>query len=344
MNSKVVKFVAGGGKTTLSKEIIKSNSNGLYLAFTNSVVKEINDEGYLSRTIDSPFQSFIIPKFTSLIPLIATGSKIISYESAELPDYQKGVANIWLDLDGNLYNKSKKLSINLNTSNKILHNMDSKDSIGFVKMIFRTNELRLTHEFRSNIALYLITNYSKEIINILNKRFDFIIIDEAQDLKDYREKFAKALYDSQIKLVLFGDDNQNINGGRNWFETLAANEMKIESHRCPENNCKWIRENLDVRINGNKNFSEFRIITYEDVLNYDDGKQVLLYVAYRGNDNKKIIDSWKGPKNTIKSAKGSTIDNNIVIIGSSLNKKNYYTAITRTTKNVYSTISKITKS
>ena len=71
MNSKVVKFVAGGGKTTLSKEILRNESNGLYLAFTNSVVKEINDEGYLSRTIDSLFQSFIIPKFTSLIPLIA---------------------------------------------------------------------------------------------------------------------------------------------------------------------------------------------------------------------------------------------------------------------------------
>lgn len=343
MNSRVVKFVAGGGKTTLSKEILKDEANGLYLAFTNSVVKEINDEGYLSRTIDSLFQSFIIPKFTSLIPLVANGSKIKYIESAKLPYYQKGIANIWLDLDGNLYNKSKKLSINLNTPNKTLHNMDSKDSIGFVKMIFSASELRLTHEFRSNIASYLITNYSKEIIDILNKRFDFIIIDEAQDLKDYREDFAKILYDSQIKLVLLGDDNQNINGGGSWFEELTANEIKTESHRCPENNCKWIRDNLDIGINGNKNISEFKIITYEDVLNYDNGKHVLLYVANRGNDNKKIIDSWKGPKDTIKSAKGSTIDNNIVIIGNSMNKKNYYTAITRTTKNVYSTITKITK-
>ena len=40
-------------------------------------------------------------------------------------------------------------------------------------------------------------------------------------------------------------------------------------------------------------------------------------------------------------AKEMTIDADIVIIGKSLNIKNYYTAITRTTKKVYSTINKI---
>lgn len=339
MNSQVVKFVAGGGKTTLSEKILKDNDNGLYLAFTNSVVKEINDKGYLSRTIDSLFQSFIIPKFTSLIPLIANGSKIKFVETEKLPSYQKGIANIKLDLDGNLYNKSKKLGININTPNQILHNMDSKDSIGFIKYIFSKDELRITNEFRSDLSNYLINNYSKEIISVLSNRFSYIIIDEAQDLKKFRENFAKILYNSQIRLILLGDDNQNINGGGKWFETLSADEIKDESYRCPENNCKWIRDNLDIKIYGNKDSSEFKIVKYEDVLNYDDGKRMLLYSANRGN-NKEIIDSWTGPKNTIKSAKGSTIDNDIIIIGNSMNRKNYYTAITRTTKNVYSTITK----
>ena len=339
MSSQVIKFVAGGGKTTLSEAILKDKDNGLYLAFTNSVVKEINDKGYLSRTIDSLFQSFIIPKFTSLIPLIANGSKIKFIETEKLSNYQKGIANIKLDLNGNLYNKSKKLDITINTSNADLHKMSSSESKGFIKYIFSESELRITNEFRSNLSNYLIDNYSKEIINLLSERFSYIIIDEAQDLKNYREDFAKILYNSNIELILLGDDNQNINGGGEWFESLPVNEFKNKSIRCPENNCKWIRDNLDIEIYGNDNISEFKLIKWEEISNYDNGERILLYIA-KTNNVKEIIDLWSGPKSTIKSAKGSTLTNDIVIIGKSINKKNYYTAITRTTKNVYSTILK----
>lgn len=340
MNSKVIKFVAGGGKTTLSKELLKQEVNSLYLAFTNSVVKEINNEGYLSRTIDSFFQSFIIPKFTSLVPLIANGSKIKYIEIAKMPDYKKGIANIKLDSDGSLYNKTKKLKIDINTPNSILSKMDSKDSIGFVKSIFGEEELKLTNEFRSNLSDYLVKNYPKEIIDILKKRFALIIIDEAQDLKSYREEFAKILYDSDIRLIVLGDDNQNINSGGEWFERVRADETKTESYRCPENNCKWIRDNLKIKIYGNSASSNFDLLSYEDVHSYDDGNRMLLYAANLGKENKNIIYSWSGPKGTIKSVKGSTIKNDIVIIGKTMNKKNYYTAITRTTKNVYSTVIK----
>ena len=320
MNSQVIKFVAGGGKTTRSEKILKKECNGLYLAFTNSVVKEINNLGYLSRTIDSLFQSFIIPKFTSIIPLIASGSKIKYIETDNLPSYQKGIANIKIDNEGNLYNVTKRLKININTKNSDLHNMTSNDSVGILKNIFSKKELRLTNSLRSDLSNY-------------------IIIYEAQDLKNYRENFAKLLYDSQIKLILLGDDNQNINGGGQWFESLQADEIKKESYRCPDNNCEWIRHKLNIEIYGNSNFSIFKHIDFNEILKYDDGVKSLLYNAKSGK-NKEIIESWTGPKYTIKSAKGSTIYTDIVILGNTINKKNYYTAITRTTKNVYSTIIK----
>ena len=339
MNSEVIKFVAGGGKTTLSEKILKEQGNGLYLAFTNSVVEEISNKGYLSRTIDSLFTSFIIPKFTSFIPIIASGSKVKYIDATILPNHLKGIANIKIDKDGNIYNKSKKLNVNINTYNENLHNMTSKENIGFLKYIFSKDELRLTHELRSNLSDYLINNYSIQIIELLSKRFTFVIIDEAQDLKNYREKFAETLYNSKIKLIVLGDDNQNITGGGDWFEKLPPTETKQESFRCPENNCKWIRENLNIDIYGNSNISEFKAITFDEVTNYDDGNKTLLYSASSGK-NKNIVDNWKGPKDTIKSAKGSTIYNDVVIIGSTINRKNYYTAITRTTRNVYSTITK----
>lgn len=340
MNSEVIKFVAGGGKTTLSEKILKEQGNGLYLAFTNSVVEEISNKGYLSRTIDSLFTSFIIPKFTSLIPIIASGSKIKYIDSNTLPDHLKGIANIKIDKDGNIYNRTKKLDIDININNSNLHNMTSKNNIGFLKYIFSEDELRLTHEFRSNLSEYLINNYSFQIVELLSKRFDFIIIDEAQDLKNYREKLAEALYNSKVKLIVLGDDNQNINGGGNWFESLTPTDTKNESFRCTENNCKWIRDNLNIDIYGNSNISEFKEIPFDEAIKYDDGIKTLLYSVNSGK-NKVIIDNWKGPKDTIKSAKGSTIYNDIVIIGSTIGRKNYYTAITRTTKSVYSTITKI---
>ncbi len=53
MNSRVIKCVAGAGKTRWSKDYVKTNGNGLYLAFTNSVVDELSSCGVISRTTSS---------------------------------------------------------------------------------------------------------------------------------------------------------------------------------------------------------------------------------------------------------------------------------------------------
>lgn len=177
------------------------------------------------------------------------------------------------------------------------------------------------------------------MINILSSRFNYIIIDEAQDLKGYREKFAKLLYNSKIPLILLGDDNQNINGGGIWFENLSDDQIENISYRCLEANCKWIRENLNINISGNSNIGSVNIISYDEVKKYDNGERFLLYISKAGK-NKIIIEKWAGPKDTIKGAKGSTIVADVVIIGEKINSKNLYTAITRTTKKVYSTVKK----
>ena len=114
MDSRVIKCVAGAGKTTYSEEYMNEHKNGIYLAFNNSVVNELRNKGYLCKTIDSLFSSFIIPKFTSAIALIASGSTINYVDSKTLPTYLKGVANIKINEDGSIYNKEKKTIINLN--------------------------------------------------------------------------------------------------------------------------------------------------------------------------------------------------------------------------------------
>lgn len=337
MNSEVIKFVAGGGKTTYSIEYMKTNQNGIYLAFTNSVVNDVRNKGYLAKTVDSFFSSFIIPKFTSVIPIISSSSKIKFIDVEKIPSHLKGISNLHIDETGKIYNRGKSTIIDINLSNENLHKMGYFPNEKLIKYIFSKDELRLTDELRAELSLYLIKHFQEQIIDLISSRFSYVLIDEAQDLNRHREELAKLIYKSNIKLILLGDDNQNINNGGDWFETLEPTETRRESYRCPENNCKWIRDNLNIEIYGNSDISIVEQIDYCDVLKYDDGIRTLLY-SQKSENNIAIVDAWKGMKSTIRSAKGSTIESDIVIIGNTLNDKNFYTAITRSKKNVYSTI------
>lgn len=339
MNSEVIKFVAGGGKTTYSIEYLRKNSNGIYLAFTNSVVSDIRNKGYLAKTVDSFFSSFIIPKFTSSIPLIASGAKIKFIDLEKIPIDLKGISNLHIDENGKIYNRRKSTVVDINMTNEKLHNMRNFPNEKFIKYVFSKKELRLTDEFRAELSLYLIKQFPNQVIDLINSRFSYILIDEAQDLNRHREELAKLIYKSGIKLLLLGDDNQNINNGGDWFETLKPTETRNESYRCPENNCKWIRDNLGIEIYGNSDISVINQIDYCDVLKYDNGIRTLLY-SQKSGKNIDIINNWKGNKSTIRSAKGSTIECDIVIIGDKLNYRNLYTAITRSKKNVYTTVKK----
>lgn len=336
MSSKVIKFVAGAGKTTKSLDIMKLSKNGLYIAFNNKIVDEVSNNGFLSKTIDSLFQCYIIPKIIAVIPLIGMGKKIVYCDSAALPKHLTNVRNIKIHNDGTIYNKSSKTSFSLFTPRDTFLKMKTIKNYNSIKYIFDDDQVRLTDEIRTDIAMFIIKNYSQIIIDILKARFDYIIIDEAQDLNNYREEFAKMLFDSSIQTIILGDDYQNINGGGNWFKNLKPDEICNKTFRCPEKNCKWIRENLSIEIYGVDKESIIKQILYCDVANYDDGNTLLLYPANSG-ENKNIINKWNGPKMTIKSSKGLTINDNIIIIGKTINKNNAYTAITRTTKNVYFT-------
>ena len=94
---------------------------------------------------------------------------------------------------------------------------------------------------------------------------------------------------------------------------------------------------MGIQIYGTDNNSKVEKIEIENIHKLDDGERTLLY-SQKSGKIADIVNNWLGRKNTIRSAKGSTIENDIVIIGNTLNVKNYYTAITRTKKIVYTTI------
>ena len=341
MNSKIIKVVAGGGKTTKSEKILRQQDNGLYLAFNNEVIDEMRLKGFICKTIDSLFSSYIIPKFTSVIPIISSGATVEFIDSQNLPPRLKGIANLNIDVRGIIKNKGRETDFDLNISNEKLYSMKNKTNLTLVKHVFGINKLRLTHKLRADLINYIIEKYPNEVIDILDSRFSFIIFDETKNKKNHLENFAKLIHKSKIESFFLGDSNQNINGGGTWFERLEATKIFNKSFRCPETNCQWIRKKLHINIYGNDFISELKEISLDKVPLYDDGKRILLYSAANG-DIKTIINNWKGKKYTIKSAKGKTLTEDVVIVGKTMNKKVYYTAITRTTCNVFTTINKIT--
>lgn len=337
MCSRVIKFVAGAGKTEYSKKYMREHKNGLYLAFNHSVVDSTLSAGLLAKTIDSFFQSFIIPKFTSQIPIIADGAEVKYLDIESIPLAYIGVGNIHVRDNGIIEYQNTDTGFSLQIPNESIHNSVGKYS-SYIRYIFGQDELRLNDQLRQELATYLLTKYPEWIVHFVSNRFSYVIIDEAQDLRGYRELFVKLLFDNGMDLLVIGDDFQNINGGGCWFTSLIPDETQNTSFRCAEGVCKWVRDNLSIDIIGNKREGQYKRIDMSEITLYDDGKRTLLYNAKNSLVLKSIVEKWEGPSMTVKAAKGTTIDNDVVIIGKQLNTKALYTAITRTTKNVYSTI------
>ena len=343
MNSEVIKFVAGAGKTYWSVEYLKANRNGLYLAFTNSVVDDLSYGGAISRTIDALFISFLFPKTFSAIPIIQRGSEIQYLNTVDVTNpILKNIGKIHIDKNGDIYSGNKLLPVSLNTPNTALHNMAYFPNLPTLKAIFGRRQTQVSDSLREDLMAYLIAKYPEQLIYFIKTRFDYVIFDESQDLGGSKETFAKLLYNSDIPTIFLGDENQRIMpGSGNWFEVVQATETQNQSRRCPEENCKWIRESLGIEIYGDTSKAGSVVtVRLEDVKELDDGLRVLLYQSKRGKLT-NLIENWSGPKSTIGSIKGSTIDCDIVIAGKSLNRRSYYVALSRTTKIAYTMIEKI---
>lgn len=340
MHSKrVIKCVAGSGKTTDSIKFMQSNKNGLYLAFNNKVVNEIANAGYLGLTIDSLFFSYILPKMLTFIPLAANCKGVVLNQEATRESIQKKNArNIKFNPDGTIKNQTSVVNATLNDAVESITTgrFPNRDAL---KYIFN-NELRVTYDQAGALSGFLINKYPEQILWILRSRFDYIIIDEAQDLKPgFREDFAKLLYDNDFPVRLLGDSNQNINSGGDWFAQLEPDEEKNQSYRCPEGVCEWIRQVVGVDIHGKDSDGIVCKVTVETIKDLDNGRCVLLYYTKRSNN--EYIDNWSGEVYTIKKAKGLTIKQDIVILANDLKTNNLYTAMTRTTSNVYMTVTKL---
>lgn len=338
--SLVIKCVAGAGKTTDCIKVLSRHPRGLYLAFTNSVVDDIKNKGYMASTIDSFFMSFLLPKLVPLIPIIADGARFVWFEGI------RGMANIKISHDGRFFNKSKPIEeVCLSTDNNALHELSNFNSKYFLVNTFTKDEVKVDSNMLNQLSNYALDNFSDHIEQLMRQCFDYVIFDEAQDLSGYKEKFAELMHRSRTPTRILGDDNQNIRRGGEWFELIASNMARNKTFRCPSNTCDWIRETLKIDIHAHKfNSSEGQVskISWSEVQKCNAENTHLLYSQISHGKIHDTVSTWKGPKSTIGHAKGSTINSDVVVIGDTLRRKAYYVALTRSTMNTYTTIKKST--
>lgn len=342
MNFQKISFVAGGGKTTFACKYLSKHNGGLYLAFNKKIVNELDSRGFLSRTFDSFFQRYIIPKCVELIPIISKKSimKYLDERTKELHKQLKGVCSLSIDMAGNVLYKGFKTGVTLYDTNYSIGIKKNEKYYRTIYNAFGYSCTWITDELRKGIMNFLLNKYVDIVVALIKKSFNFVIIDEAQDMKNHIELFAKTLIDKDIKVILYGDEYQNINQGGHYFESLPTAETKDITYRCAEGVCSWIRNKLGIQIFGQNKPGNYIQINLAEIENYDNGNRTLLYQKIAPY-NEKILKNWSGVIYTIQESKGMTIDGEIVILGKTLSKKFLYTAITRGTSNVYSTIDSI---
>ena len=97
-----------------------------------------------------------------------------------------------------------------------------KSMFGFTPNIvigtFDSIAKRLYYRYFKNDYFVGINEYTIELVKYLNtekgkhlpKKFDYIIFDEFQDVNEYQYQVIKKFYDGGVKVILIGDDAQNI--------------------------------------------------------------------------------------------------------------------------------------
>lgn len=255
----VISAMAGSGKTTTIINVldyIKPERKVLFLAFNNSIVEELKKriirENINIKTLHSLGFSIIKYNFKDKDIKIdenkyktKLNSILEEYGMESLPNksYIKNILKL-CDL-GRFY---------LSESIKDLEFIASKYTIILsydIDNIF--NEINITLDLlkwskdslnETGTIDYTDMLYLPNILNLKTFKYDFIIIDEAQDLSDSQMSLFMKCFKQGTRFIAVGDEKQNINGfagsSIESFNSLKKLKNTIElplsiCYRCPKN-------------------------------------------------------------------------------------------------------------
>lgn len=328
MDKRIVLAVAGSGKTTEIINRLSENDRALIITYTQENFKILVNG--------------IIEKFG----YIPTGIKVYTYftflYSFCFKPYKPNRF-----IDGITYKEIKAIGIKDNN----------------LRYYANPYSRRMYH---SRLSKFCNKFLIKEIISRLERYFDYLYIDEIQDISGHDFNFIINLLQGDLKILLTGDFYQhnydtsrdgNVNS--NLFDNydnyikkfedkniIADKLLLSKSWRCPPNICQFITDNLGIKIESHGNINSFITELTLDVeidAICTNNKTIKLFYQ---NSNKYNLysDNWG-------NTKGKTFENDICIVMNPTTYKLYksgnllklapttrnklYVAFTRTKKGVY---------
>lgn len=337
MDKKLILAVAGAGKTTLLLNKLNENDRFLIITYTKSNYEDIKRK--------------IVNKF-SYIP---NNIKIYTY-FVFLYNFCFKPFEINLYPNKNIKTKGmefKRITDNKFKETKIAYYMNTKS-----KKMYSSRLAKLCNKEKMFC----------KIKHRIEKYFDYLFIDEIQDLAGNDFNFINSLIRCNINLIYVGDFYQhtfdtsrdgkvNKNLHKSFEKYIGKfqksnKDLNIDLHsleksiRCKKEVCKFIRDNLNIKI---YSYSDSSNAIVREVLNDEEIKQIM----YDNNIVKLFYQNSKEYNGKVENwgnSKGATYKDVCVI----LNKKTYslfesnelkklamatknrlYVACTRTENNLY---------
>lgn len=236
----VVRACPGSGKTfTIAHKVAKILSKWdkrfrgvAVLSFTNSATKEIEIKlkelnitivhPHFIGTIDSFINKFIFRNVGHLelkckIKPIIVGDTGIPWNT-KMNSKDQFFDRISFDKNENILKLLPRHELFSNLSDKDLENIKKK----FLRRGF-VNQHDINY-----ISMKMIQNKKYNIIpKMIKNRFDYVIIDEAQDVTDIQMEIINTLINFDVKIILFGDSDQSIFEFNHATPELFKNKVDI---------------------------------------------------------------------------------------------------------------------
>jgi len=307
MDKKIIQAVAGSGKTTYIINALNLEKRFLIITYTDnnySIIKNsiIKKYGFLPENIE------VYTFFTFL------------YNFAIKPQ-ENGIKGI------NYWRKSNGIDFKT-LSKDLAHGLSSRQDSYYM------NKRLEYYHFRMSKLILERPNMIRFLKERLEKHFDYIYIDESQDLASYDFDLLLKMSSFNVHILVLGDFYQHTfdtsnDGNKNKglyddFEKYKKrfksfyefDETSLEkSYRCSQNLCEYVENKLGITMksHGNRHTDIREIVNDEEIIKIvQDANIVKLFYRNHKNFSGVNSDNWG-------NSKGSTFENVCVVI----NKKTY---------------------
>lgn len=247
-NNVVISAVAGSGKTTTIQEClnrIPKNSDSIYMAFNNVIVEEMKSRLKTSKTLITTMHSFgwrAIMKSTSFKAKL---NKSKSYKYIDITLKKNGIKDEKLK-SFYFYMMSNMLDL---IRQNLLSDEDEIITLGIkydfllgeddVKMLLETLEMmnKDKKDFDFTDMIYRVV-----VDNIRLPKYDFIFVDESQDLSKCQQQIISKIKKIDGRMIAVGDpsqaiygfagsDNNSYNNLKNMFTNTVELPLSV-NYRC----------------------------------------------------------------------------------------------------------------